>query len=442
MYEFIQENLAFLIFILLLNVFLFIKRKDLSLQGKFPFFYVLMYRTKLGLDKMDRWSKKYPKTYLYLAYLCVFVGIAGMLFVFALMFWQLGFILDNNLTTGGGLVLPVKTDDGTLGGIPVFSPPFFEWLVALFILMVVHEFAHGVIGERFGVKIKSSGLAFFGSMYLILFFVLISFSLGGMDTSNFFAFNMEAMINLLILIFVILLPLMPGAFVEPDEKQLAKKPWWQQVAVMGAGSTSNFLFGFLFLGFWLLVSGPFIGATMQGHGLEFGSVMNQSSFNELGITSGELVSFNGRDSLDDILVQLDNLSLNQSYNVGILQNGTYSEYSITTFENPLNNSRAMIGISNLEINYENKEGFEFLGNFPLALQGVLFWIWFLNIAIGIMNLLPIWITDGGQIFRIMSVKYFGEKRGLVLNNVVSYISFILIIFTIFPSLLIKIIGLF
>ncbi len=69
MLEFIQNNLPFFIFIAALSVFLYIKRKNLGVQGSFPYVYMTLYRTKLGLDKMDSWSKKHPKTFLYLAYI-------------------------------------------------------------------------------------------------------------------------------------------------------------------------------------------------------------------------------------------------------------------------------------------------------------------------------------------------------------------------------------
>jgi sterol desaturase/sphingolipid hydroxylase (fatty acid hydroxylase superfamily) len=153
MLESILNNKEFFIFVLFLSIFLIIKRKNLALQGSFPILYILMYRTKLGLDKMKVWSEKYPKTYLYLAYLCLFIGIVGMVFTLGFMIWQLSFIIDNELSTGGGLVLPIKTEAGLDSAVPVFYVPFWYWIIALFILATVHEFAHGVIAERFKIRI-------------------------------------------------------------------------------------------------------------------------------------------------------------------------------------------------------------------------------------------------------------------------------------------------
>ena len=66
-----------------------------------------------------------------------------------------------------------------------------------------------LFAKRFNIKIKSSGFAFFG----------------------------------------IFLPLIPAAFVEPDEKQLKKSKFFEKVSLLGAGSTSNFIFGIIFFSF-------------------------------------------------------------------------------------------------------------------------------------------------------------------------------------------------
>lgn len=400
--EFISNNVSFFLFILFLTLFLVWKRKNLVVNGSFPFLYMLMYRTSLGLGRMKSWSKKHPRVFLYLAYLSAFIGVAGAILIFVFMFWQLHFIIDQDLTTGGGLVLPIKTESGLDSAVPVFYVPFWYWIIALFILAIVHEFAHGVIAERFKVRIKSSGFAFLG----------------------------------------IIAPILPAAFVEPDEKQLAKKPRWQQIAVFGAGSTSNFIFGILFFLVWLFAIGPLIDNTLTVGEIKFNDVLNDSSLREYNVSSGSIYSFNGVDNKEDIFTEITNLSINETYNLTLISEGVTTTYSIKTFENPQVEGRAMIGISGLEFTYANKEGFDFVGLLPLQLERLFFYIWFLNIAIGLMNLLPIWITDGGQVAKTIFSKYFKESTAASLYNFVSLISLVLIIFTVWPSLLINIISLF
>jgi Zn-dependent protease len=406
MIEFIQANLAFIIFVILLSVFLYIKRKNLVISGPFPFLYMMLYKTTWGLKQMTNWSHKHPRLFLNFAYLSVFIGIIGMFASFIFMFWQLGLMIDMGITSGGGVVLPIQTEGGLDSAIPVFYVPFMYWIIALFVLVVVHEFAHGVVSERFNVNIKSSGFAFGG----------------------------------------LILPIMPAAFVEPDEKQLNKKPWWQKVAVMGAGSTSNFIFGFLFLLVSLFIANPLIENTMELENIKFNDVMNQSGlYNQ--VESGTIISFNGKTETLDIYADFQNLTPNEEITLEIRSSedditgkSLTKEYTFTTFENPTNSEKGMIGISGLEMNLKNKDEYKWLGSFPEEFQMVIFWIWFLNIAIGIMNLLPIWITDGGQVSKTMFSKWCGKIWGNRIYHSLSWIVLGLIFFTMKPQFLYAILG--
>ena len=214
MYEFFLNNIEFMLFILFLVVFLFLKREKLEVQGKFPFFYILMYKMKFGISLMKTISQKFPRLTLSFAYLSFFIGFVGVFLVLIFFIWQIFFIYNSNIEVGGAFVLPVKTESGLSGNVPIFYVPFFEWIVALLILAIVHEFAHGVVSKLFKVKIKSSGFAFLG----------------------------------------ILLPILPAAFVEPDEKHIKKSTFFQKISIYGAGSTSNFIFGGIFLALSLLLA--------------------------------------------------------------------------------------------------------------------------------------------------------------------------------------------
>lgn len=407
-FSFVASNIEFLLFIAFLSIFLLIKRKNLDVSGNFPIFYMMMYRTKLGLDKMDRWSKRHPRIFLYLAYLSIFIGVVGMVLMFGLMFWQLDFIVENKIENGGGLVLPIQTESGSLGGIPVVAPPFFEWLIALFILVIVHEFAHGVIAERFRIKIKSSGFAFLG----------------------------------------ILVPILPAAFVEPDEKSLAKKERWKQIAVFGAGSTSNFIFGFLFILILNFAAVPFVSSTMEVDRVSFDNVMNQSDLKQYNISSGEILAINGKDVSEyefvlmnsvygDVVLlnELANLSVNETINLTIKENEIINTYSVETFEREGLEGNGMIGISGFDVNIAPKDGSQFAGAFALLFQSVIYWTALLNIGIGMMNLLPLWITDGGQIARSLFEKYFKKNLANTLFNFVSFITLILLLLSLFPKVL-------
>jgi len=361
-----------------------------------------MYKTSLGLSKMKSWSHNKPKLFLFLAYLSIFVGVVGLVLSFLFMFYQLYLVVDLDLTQGGGLVLPIQTESGTVGGIPVVAPPFLEWLVALVVLVVVHEFAHGVISQRFDIRIKSSGFAF-GSL---------------------------------------IAPILPAAFVEPDEKQLKKAKWWKQIAVFGAGSTSNFIFGSLFLGCWI-VMGLWLNSFVEFGSIDFVSIDNESGLYDYNITSGRILELNGMSDSEEMYIYMQNLSLDEELNLTIESDNVTQSVFINAIPGVKDSEKGRIGIyldtENLIVPVEGKEVAVSVID---RVNSFLFWLWLLNIGIGIMNLLPLWITDGGQILRTLLLEKFKEKRAYSILNWFSFVSLITIVLMMWPSLLKSLVGLF
>ena len=402
--NFVVNNIEFFIFILILSVILYIKRENLVLLGNFPLLYMLQYRTTWGLNLMDKWAHKQPNLWRRVAYVSVVVGIIGTIFMVPFMVWQLFFIVDQGLDSGGGLVLPINTgeeQDLTNPSGIIFYVPFWYWLVVLLFVATVHEFGHGVIAERFKVKIKSSGFAFLG----------------------------------------IVAPIIPAAFVEPDMEDLAKKKRWQQIAVLGAGPLANIFFAVIFLGLIVLL-GMYTNSIYDERGVAFNDISNTSPLYDL-------VPFQ-----NGTITQLDveNISITNpqeifSYFMLNLSNQTELTLSISNFERnenvvvtftPVYNEeeqRPLIGIFGVRADTVPFEGLERQAAFAQSAGVWLFWFFLLNFGIGIMNLLPLWITDGGQILRVMLSKYFKEEDAMWGVHIVSFVSLILIIVTISPSLL-------
>lgn len=101
--------------------------------------------------------------------------------------------------------------------LPGINIPLFEGLLALIIILMVHEGSHAILSVIGKIPILSSGVAFFG-----------------------------------------IIPI--GAFVEPDEKRLATKSSQVQKRVVVAGSAANLvtsIFFFLILIAFLQISAPF-----------------------------------------------------------------------------------------------------------------------------------------------------------------------------------------
>ena len=205
------DLILFILFLIALSVLLYFKKKELVVQKILhPFIYIIMYRTKLGLALMDKLASKYRGAVQLFGYVSVGVGFLGMLYVsLGILTFFIKLIFQPTVDTNGvSLVLPFTH----IPGIGYLS--FTHWILAIFILAIVHEFSHGVVARSHHIPVKSSGFA----------------------------------------VFALLAPVIPAAFVEPDEKKLGKAHDIVQYSVFAAGPMAN-----LVLAFILLFAFPYVG---------------------------------------------------------------------------------------------------------------------------------------------------------------------------------------
>src|SRR3989344_5654882 len=179
-------------------------KKMFEVQGKIFF----LYRTKFGLKLMDRISKFSPKLMKVVGIVGIIIGFIGMILMFFLLV-QMTLKLIMQPTSAPGLV-PVLPGIKVSPLLPVLS--FMHWIIIIFIIALVHEFSHGIFARLNNIKIKSSGFAFLGPI--------------------------------------------PAAFVEPDEKQMAKKSRKAQLSILAAGPFSNVVLAFVVLLLMLLIFMP------------------------------------------------------------------------------------------------------------------------------------------------------------------------------------------
>src|SRR3989344_2304576 len=152
------QTISAIIFLIILTIFVFLKRKNLDTKQIIPYFlYFSVYRTKLGLRLMDLVSSKYRKLMVYIGYAGILIGFLGMAFISYGLISNLYILFTKpEASPGVGLVLPFKAKG-------VFFVPFFYWIISIFIIAAVHEFSHGLISKANNIKVKSSGFAFFGT---------------------------------------------------------------------------------------------------------------------------------------------------------------------------------------------------------------------------------------------------------------------------------------
>jgi len=382
------DGIAAFVCILLLGVFLWKKRKKVELHRMlFPLFYLVLYRSSFGIKSMNRIAKKYPRFLKFLGNLAIVFGFIGMVLICAqLIFTTVTIFTQPDAAPGIQPVLPFQAKG-------VFFVPFIYWIISIFSLALVHEFAHGVIARAHKIPVKSSGFAFL----------------------------------------CILLPILPAAFVEPDEKVVKKRPARQQLGVFAAGPFSNLLFAGLMI-LLFMAAAPLVSAAFEVTGIELVSVSDDGAAYAAGL----------RDNM--IITEVNGVKINSAGNFTtllassspgdeLLVNTETDSYRVLLGTNPEDDSKGFLGV-NAKPKVENSPEFSatYGSWLPPVIQwiyGLIFWLFLLNIGIGLFNLLPIGPLDGGRMFHLVCLKYFKKKTAI---KVWSYVS-MFFIFLILGNLL-------
>src|SRR3989338_6084544 len=115
-----SQAIAAIVFLVLLTLFVFLKRKNLDTKQIIPYFlYFSMYKTTWGLKLMDSVAKKYRKLMMYIGYIGVLVGFLGMLLISYGLISNIYILFTKpEAMPGVGLVLPFKAKG-------IFYVPFF-----------------------------------------------------------------------------------------------------------------------------------------------------------------------------------------------------------------------------------------------------------------------------------------------------------------------------
>lgn len=237
------------IFVIAVVMFLYKKNHNLKKQG-----WMYLYHSTRGIEWMKSFSKRYRKILEPLQYVVVACGY----FLLAAMVWLLGVTLYRYLATPEIVnvikappVAPLIPYFPSLFGLESFFPPlyFTYFIVALAVVAIVHEFAHGIFAKLNGIRIKTTGFAFLGPIL--------------------------------------------GAFVEPDEKQMEKADKFPQLAILAAGTFANVVFAILFG----LVLALFFTLSFTPAGVNF------NTYSSSVIDLGDVDSVNGMDisNIENIL---------------------------------------------------------------------------------------------------------------------------------------------
>ncbi len=447
----IYDVIFLIAFCLFVGIFLYQRRKNLKREG-----IMYLYRTKVGIKFIDYVGKNYPRALSVFG----FLGVVSGYFLMVIMIFMLGLLVKTYLfnptlvrTIKIAPLMPLIPYVDTLFQVS-FLPPFYftYWIIAIAVIAIFHEFAHGIIARRYGVKIKTTGFGFLGPFL--------------------------------------------AAFVEPDEKKMQKKSKYQQLSILAAGTFTNLILAILFfmvLSVFFLVSYAPSGVIIGGYiaepvkisaissigGIAFANITkadiaytinnknlsndilinvvgkdeyatkiianNKTYFmtkellkEQLKVTNEQLILFPNLSAiqsgmrvgeiitqinnekigdLDDLSRVLNNSKVGQSLKITTTYNKTVKEYNINLGEYPAKNGKPVIGIAFAKtddtrliakisnfFNFFKKSSTyyapRFNNNLVIFIYNLIWWLALINLSVALMNMLPVGIFDGGRFFML------------------------------------------
>ncbi|WP_428326179.1 site-2 protease family protein [Nitrosopumilus sp.] len=245
------------------------------------------------------------------------------------------------------------------------------FLLSIPVVLVIHEGAHGIVAALEKIKIKTGGFAIFIAMF--------------------------------------------AGFVEPDEEEFNKAKKISKLRVIGAGATSNVIFAFV-LGA-ILLTNPFFAMVLPEpllstfyelpEGVLILSIIENSGAEQAGLLANDIIT-----SINDkqILSPADFPSLNPGdmASVSVLRDGQPLEFSLEVMPAPDDPERGLIGIMR-DNSFAYKPVMNFIEWNDPNVSMFLLWLWMISFFIGIINMLPLPILDGGKFIHTIIDKRISEK---------------------------------
>ncbi len=381
--------ISVLVFLISLVVIVVKNRKKIEIQGP-----VILYRTKRFIEIIDVVALKFNLLWKIIGTIGIFAGILFMVFGISYLVSSAALIATGAVKESTlKFVLPSPVPTTSVGYAHILIP-FWTWVLTVFLIMTPHELFHGIMARIEKVRIKSVG-------------------------------------PLLILIF-------PGAFVEPEEKQLKRKKLIQKLRIFCAGSFANIIVSFLafFLGVFLwnytqvsvVIDQVFPNSPAYNAGIKEGMTINAINGVELKNDFGLYSSF--------IFSKMPPERLTASVSLlYILTNGTFRNYSykpgdnitltldgknytITLAQHPEDASKPYIGISTSLRDSSFLPVFYFLAFLSM-----------ISFAVGIVNMLPLYPLDGGQVIKAIFDKLFSKTTSKKLTKAISFATLFLLIYS-------------
>ena len=247
------------------------------------------------------------------------------------------------------------------------------FLLTIPIVLVMHEGAHGIVAALERIRIKNGGFAVFIAMF--------------------------------------------AGFVEPDEEEFNRARKISRLRVIGAGATSNVLFaaalGALLLTnpvFALVLPEPILGWFYESpEGVMVLSVMEDMGAEAAGMMAGDIITGVGDIEIlrPEHFVDLG-LEPGDTVPVSVLRDGVPMEFVVNIMESPEDPGRGLIGIMR-DNTFSYKPVLDFIEWGDPNVSLFLLWLWMISFFIGIINMLPLPILDGGKFIQTIIEGRMNER---------------------------------
>ena len=265
-------------------------------------------------------------------------------------------------------------------GVTLTSAPAITYfLLSIPIVLVIHEGAHGIVAALEKIKIKTGGFAVFIALF--------------------------------------------AGFVEPDEEEFDKAKKISKLRVIGAGATSNVMFAIV-LGA-IMLTNPIFGMVLESIPL-FGEVI-LNTFYEVsqGVLILDIIPNSGAEQAgllaNDVITTINDIPIHgpadfpilnpgEIASVSVLRDGQALEFGLEVMASPDDPQRGLIGIMrDNSIPYKPVMDFIDWTSVDFNISMFLLWLWMISFFIGIINMLPLPILDGGKFIHTIVDKRFSDK---------------------------------
>jgi len=403
-----------------------------------------MFKTEKGRGLIYRLSrrKRFWRWFGNFGIVICFITMVAMVLLLLWQFWLLGEHMTKETAErlpGVNMVLI----------IPVINPilPIGYTIIAIIVAVVFHELSHGISGASQGLKIKSMGILAF------------------------------------------IIPI--GAFVEPDEEGLKRLGIRKRMKVFASGPAANLLVSIVCL---LIFSFALMSSvSIAADGVGVGYVVKDSPAQGIGLEFGSVIlEINGSrvKNIDDFFVAMNKTCANQTISIKFYKDGkifnttvkladkymftkdekdkgkgflgvgptTGYKYSLSILKNPFNKfpdsffylyamplSTFFNGYNPITEPYikfyEVKGVFASSPEIFWSLANAIYWVFWLNLAVGLFNVLPMIPLDGGYLMQdvldglLERFRIRKDKKEKITRAVMTSTSLFILFLVIYPLLL-------